>query len=781
MAPLALVAWLVATIGAGEQQQQCDDVGSAWGPLRSQLGVFQPPRRRAGDYSSFAAVESPSLHFHRRGVALDGEGRAAEALAAFEKAVDIDPSDGAHWNNVGVAVLRQPRAAGSSSAAALSSLEQALRRVPENRLTVGNHQLATAVAGLDDGDTLVSTRELGQPQAWCVDNDGAVSQLSKGRYSECAAAAAAASHFDTGERGAAAARAVCTVCPAACNLCPASDTWLAQWWEGGGGSAPDSSTSSTSSSTTTTAGDPLYGAESDSCSIDRRSAASLTPAAFAKEYSARRVPVMISGMAEHWPMQHWLRQHETDDSSGSSGSRTLAANEAQTMGTWLRDSLHGADKLARNQYLNLDKASVSDAGGMPLGVLPLLRAVAAVGYVPSPLFTGQGDLLRRACFADLPRRWLLISGRDTGSSWHVDPLNTSAWNTLLVGRKRWALLPPDQVPDGADLGAAAPGDGQSRGMEGYDYFNRSTAWGAEMGWWGTTAPWRDSSGSSAQQTFERLRASNQQPLECVQHPNETLFVPSGWWHTTINLRPSLAVTENFAARDSNLEEVLRELGKRPDRTPDGGQTATDHCDGALRWLAAAEDAANARKTKTHADAATVTRYPGTTPSALDGSKLTWEAAVRFGEGAPPMHLILFLAPKRDSSGAQRRATAALRTAARRAVVDGPLSAEAVQVVEVQPNGGATKDLMRQFEVESGNARPVVRVATLGPTLFRHAPPEKVTLALAKCAESEEAALVDELTEALGGWVGDVESGASSPYLTAADRKVLLSLMAHDKK
>ena len=101
------------------------------------------------------------------------------------------------------------------------------------------------------------------------------------------------------------------------------------------------------------------------------------------------------------------------------------------------------------------------AAGASLAVLPLLRAVAATGYTPAGLFGGpadgssrskvteatadapsaSGDLLRRACYADLPRRWLLLSGKDTGSAWHVDPLNTSPWNTLLIGHKRWALLP----------------------------------------------------------------------------------------------------------------------------------------------------------------------------------------------------------------------------------------------------------------------------------------------------------------------------------------------------
>lgn len=35
-----------------------------------------------------------------------------------------------------------------------------------------------------------------------------------------------------------------------------------------------------------------------------------------------------------------------------------------------------------------------------------------------------------------PFRWLIIGPERSGASWHVDPALTSAWNTLLCGRKR---------------------------------------------------------------------------------------------------------------------------------------------------------------------------------------------------------------------------------------------------------------------------------------------------------------------------------------------------------
>lgn len=115
--------------------------------------------------------------------------------------------------------------------------------------------------------------------------------------------------------------------------------------------------------------------------------------------------------------------------------------------------------------------------------------------------------------------------------WHLDPNNTSAYNTVLSGRKLWMLLPPHVTPPGVFISA----DGGS-----------VTAPLSIIEW--LVHFWDE---------CVRLhgRHGDNTLLVDVCGAGETLFVPAGWRHLVINL-------------EGELEKVLLPPLSPPCPTPD---------------------------------------------------------------------------------------------------------------------------------------------------------------------------------------------------------------------
>lgn len=115
---------------------------------------------------------------------------------------------------------------------------------------------------------------------------------------------------------------------------------------------------------------------------------------------------------------------------------------------------------------------------------------------------------------------LFVAPRGSGSSLHVDTLQTNFWMALCSGRKRWRLVNRDEMSllrplYLADLNPVFPmdlEDGQARGVKVY---------------------------------------------ETILEADDLIFVPAGWPHQVDNLETSMAISSNFID-SSNLRRSLEE-------------------------------------------------------------------------------------------------------------------------------------------------------------------------------------------------------------------------------
>ena len=249
----------------------------------------------------------------------------------------------------------------------------------------------------------------------------------------------------------------------------------------------------------------------------------LCAAAFARDYELTSTPVIVRDVParEGWSAAGW----SYDGFFGDSAFRGLRMkcgedDDGRTIRVTLKDfaTYAAQDCMGDDSPLYVFDGGFGDRAGRE----------AVVGAFRAPTFCGRDDLFelvggrRRP-----PHRWLLVGPRRSGTCAHVDPLGTSAWNTLLTGRKRWVLFEPGtsrHVAKGSRLY-----DPRVEDDEAINYFV---------------------------DILPRIRAAYPEArrVECIQEPGETIFVPGGWWHAVINLEDTIGVTQNFASR-GNFDDV----------------------------------------------------------------------------------------------------------------------------------------------------------------------------------------------------------------------------------
>lgn len=142
-------------------------------------------------------------------------------------------------------------------------------------------------------------------------------------------------------------------------------------------------------------------------------------------------------------------------------------------------------------------------------------------YFPEDLFELVGEKRRP------PHLWFLLGPERSGTCVHIDPLGTSAWNTVIRGRKRWILFPPNTsktIVKGTDVIIKGEDD------EAINYFVDIVP------------------------RIKKKYGHEIHMFEFFQEEGETVFVPGGWWHAVLNVENSIAVTQNYCSH-ANFERV----------------------------------------------------------------------------------------------------------------------------------------------------------------------------------------------------------------------------------
>lgn len=237
---------------------------------------------------------------------------------------------------------------------------------------------------------------------------------------------------------------------------------------------------------------------------------------FHERFAMKDRPVIIEGAASHWPaMQEWSL-----DKLARRFKHVSVKVGADDKGKKLKMKFKYFCDYIRHQRddnpLYLFESDIHDN--------PHFQHLVNEYEVPEYFPNDWLNMLNRD--SRPPHRWLCIGPKRSGTTVHTDPLDTSAWNAVTHGSKRWVLFEPSvhrYIAKGKECRRKGEDD---KAIMYFDF------------------------------VLPRIKEAHPDVTiyEGMQNPGDIIFVPGRWWHGVLNTEDCVAVTQNYCGPD-NFERV----------------------------------------------------------------------------------------------------------------------------------------------------------------------------------------------------------------------------------
>lgn len=263
----------------------------------------------------------------------------------------------------------------------------------------------------------------------------------------------------------------------------------------------------------------------------------LTPAIFREKYEAKCLPCLVRGCAQDWKAFTSTTVWTLDSLASRFPNTLFRFNDLHGEEILLKDYMAYARSTDDDSPLGLYDSQVGAEANDPRSVL--LSEYRVPSFLGEDLFDLCADEPSRP-----PFRWLLLGVARSGTEMHIDPLDTSAWVTVLSGRKKWCMFPPntddkalggvhvlartdDMLTPVVDSVIGAPSTPESKKV------HAPTACEWFMNYYGTPGV-----------------KGTEGAVTLTQGPGDTVYIPGGWKHIVLNLEETVAITHNYAPKEN---------------------------------------------------------------------------------------------------------------------------------------------------------------------------------------------------------------------------------------